>query len=510
MAKPVCAGRAPIYETGYAGADSGLFASARFVRGRWPILLLISAVLLLPCYWHKHIEAGDLGSHMYNAWLVQLIDHGRAPGLRVENMWQHILFDRMVSGLGFIFGLRVAEKIAVSLAVLLFFWSLFVFVCVVSRSVPWTLLPAFAMLTYGWTFHIGLFNYYLSIGFSFLGLAIVWGERGWKRLFALALTPLMFLAHPLGLMWFFGAALYILIAGRLPPRAHAFLPAITGLLLVLAHKFMWSHLRVAGPIRRIYAINGVDQVVVYGNRYRFLAGAVFVFVIACLVYDAMQRSNEKRYWSRLSLPVQLYIVAEMGVLLLPSVVYLPKYAAPLELLVERLSLVSAVLVLGFLGILRQRTWHRIGFGVFACIYFSFLYQDTARIDSMETQVERLVSKLPPGTRVMATILRPRTAPFYVLDHIVDRACIERCFSYGNYEPPSGEFRVRAWPGNGIVTASVEESQEIEMGTYLVKLQDLPAFQIYQCTPFITDLCMRKLEEGERNDRLGVHPGQGSN
>ena len=122
---------------------------------------------------------------------------------------------------------------------------------------------------------------------------------------------------------------------------------------------------------------------------------------------------------------------------------------------------------------------------------------------METRAEQLVSQLPYGTRVMATIKPPYGAPGYSMIDIVDRACIKRCFSFGNYEPPSGQFRVHALPGNGIVTTSFSDSSEIEDGSYVVKSQDLPAYQVYQCSPFI--LCIRKLEAGEKNDRLGVWP-----
>jgi hypothetical protein len=46
---------------------------------------------------------------------------------------------------------------------------------------------------------------------------------------------------------------------------------------------------------------------------------------------------------------------------------------------------------------------------------------------------------------------------------------------------------------------------MENGTYEVQPEDLPAYQIYQCSPSGTDLCIRPLEAGEENDRLGVHP-----
>jgi hypothetical protein len=490
-------------ETGSAPADieSGFVCSAQFVRKRCAIIILISGILLLPCFWHTHIEAGDLGSHIYNAWLVQLIQQGRAPGLSVERIWQNVLFDQMLTGLGHFFTLGLTEKIAVSLTVLVFFWSSFAFVCAVSRAVPWSLLPAVAMLAYGWTFQAGFFNYYLSIGFALLGLSILYVERGWRRGYGLILTPLMLLAHPLGLVWFFGAALYILIAERVAQRFHLILLISVGSLLWFVHKFIWSHFIVApANRRRIYTINGVDQLVVYGNRYRFFAGVLFLFVIACFLFDLLERREERARRFGLSVALELYIVIEMGVLLLPNFVYLPKYPAPLSMLVNRLSLVSAVLVLALLGMLHRRTWHIVGFGALGFIFFCFLYQDTARINSMESQVERLVSELPPGTRVMATILSPPGAPPYVLGHIVDRACIERCFSFENYEPSSGQFRVRAAPGNRIVTDNAHDVQAMQSGEYFVKPEDLPIFQIYQCPPFSLDLCIRKLGPGERNGR----------
>jgi hypothetical protein len=488
----------------------GILVAARFVRDKWLILVPISIVLVLPCFWHKHIEAGDLGSHSYNAWLVHLIRQGNAPGLSVKPMWNNVLFDWMLSGLDSVFGFGLGEKVAVSLVVLLFFWSVFAFVSAVSRTVPWTLLPAMAMVAYGWTFQFGLFNYYISIALSFLALSIFCVTRGWKRLYALAIVPLIFLAHPLGLGWFLGAALYILIAEKAPRSLRAHLPALAGLLLLFIHKFMWHrwhgvglHFKVgeSGGSIPFYVINGIDQLMIYSNRYTLLAAGLFFFVIACVLYDVAKRRNEEGYRSRLQLPLELYIVVELGVLLLPDIVYLPRYASPIFLLLHRLGLVSAILAFALLGTLQKRTWHLVGFGLLACTFFFFLYQDTARIDSMENGAEELVRNLPFGTRVMATIRPPAGTPLYSMVDIVDRACIERCFSFGNYEAPTGQFRVRALPGNGIVTTSYPDSEDIESGTYIVKPQDLPAYQVYQCNPFV--LCIRKLEAGEKNDRLGI-------
>ena len=191
--------------------------------------------------------------------------------------------------------------------------------------------------------------------------------------------------------------------------------------------------------------------------------------------------------------------------MLPDYVHLSRYPAAITMLHQRLGLVSAILMIALLGTLEKRTWHAVGFGLFACVFFFFLYQDTARLSSMETHAEQLVSELPFGTRVMQTIYQPPGTAVNQEDSIVDRACIERCFAFGNYEPAAGQFRVRALPANGIVATSVQDYGDMARGYYVVKPQDLPVYQVYQCSPFITDLCIRKLGAGERNDRLGVHP-----
>ncbi len=63
----------------------------QFFRATLWRVLIISALVLLPCFWHKSIEAGDLPSHTYNAWLSQLIAHGQAPGLYIESRWNNVL-----------------------------------------------------------------------------------------------------------------------------------------------------------------------------------------------------------------------------------------------------------------------------------------------------------------------------------------------------------------------------------------------------------------------------------
>ena len=68
-------------------------ATATFVRTHAWRILALSALVLIPCFWHPWIEAGDLGSHVYNAWLANLAERGQAPGVFVVRQWSNVLFD---------------------------------------------------------------------------------------------------------------------------------------------------------------------------------------------------------------------------------------------------------------------------------------------------------------------------------------------------------------------------------------------------------------------------------
>src|SRR5712672_1391697 len=134
---------------------SALRAAANFLRRFWLQVAAISVGLLIPCFWHRRIEAGDLGSHVYNAWLAQLIERGQAPGLYLARQWNNVLFDLLLLKLGNLFGLAAAEKCAVALCVLVFFWGLVALLAAATSSAPWSLLPCLGMLAYGWTFNMG-------------------------------------------------------------------------------------------------------------------------------------------------------------------------------------------------------------------------------------------------------------------------------------------------------------------------------------------------------------------
>jgi hypothetical protein len=477
-----------------------LTAVANFVRDYWLRLLAISVAVIAPCLWHPRIEAGDLPSHLYNAWLTHLIKTGQAPGLWLAHRWNNVLFDFALSWLGNIFGWGAAEKITVCAAVLVFFWGAFALVCALTRHISWFLLPCLAMVAYGWTFEMGFMNCYISIGLAFFGLAILARGRGWERGLTAILVPLVWLAHPLGLVLLVGVGAYVVLAERLPPRHHVYLLGTSVLLLLGIHLFIRVHYSggVNWRYKPTFVHDGIDQLLLWPH-YMLPARLFRAFLWACLLVDVIRRCHKARWWSPYMLPSELYALTLVGATLLPAGIDARIFHRigflSIGFLTERLTSVSAVFLCCLLGVMKPQKWHLVGFATIAVLFFSFLYNDTAAINRTEAQLYRKVREIPPGSRVVATIV---TLPGRVTTHhIVDRACIDRCFSYDNYEPASEQFLVRANQGNPFVMADTQDTWAAQTGKYVVRAGDLPLFDIYQCDSSMTALCVREVAAGDK-------------
>jgi hypothetical protein len=480
----------------------------QFVRARKWTILAISAATILPCLWHRRIEAGDLGSHVYNAWLAQLIEKGQAPGLYIVHQWNNVLFDWTLQHAANLVGFAAAEKIVVSLCVLIFFWGVFALVTAASGRPPWFLAPGIAMLAYGYSFNMGFLNYYLSLGLSSFSLALLWRGRGLEKFFGLLLVPFILLAHPIGFLWFAGSALYLLLWTRLPNRWNLVLPVAALSLLFALHWYLAHQTKF--PVDWIhdpfYIMNGADQLSLYGQRYPVLGWAAFFFGVLMLLIELISRLRDISFWKALRLPAELYLIAIVAVALMPENLRPSITGGWIGLLASRLTAIAAIFGLCLLGCLKPRKWHSAGFGVCAIVFFAFLYQDTLVLNRMESSAELLVSRLPFGTRVIATIWPPPDSRVSFIGHIADRACIRHCFSYANYEPPSGQFRIRVHPGSPVVSASDDDTEDMQAGEYEVQDEDLPMMEVFQCDEKdLTKLCIRALSSGEKNGRLGYKP-----
>ena len=474
-----------------------LLRASRFVRTHIRLISVISAMVIIPCFWHRHIEAGDLPSHTFNAWLASLVQQGRAPGLYLITQWYNVLFDVLLLYSAKLLGFAAGPKIVVAISVLTFFWGVFSVVATVTERPPWLLTPCIAMLAYGYTFNMGFFNYYLSIGLACFGLAILWKQpQRWDWLPAIILFALATFAHPIGPLWFAAMLAYKAIRKKI----RMFLPAAIIAIFAAGHWYLenWSDLEFSWTEGPFYFFNGLDQFVLYSDRYHFVAYALLAIVIFWLTSEFVQRCEAPIVSGPFAFSVELYLVAFCVTSLLPQNLRGGPYSAWIGLLVSRLTIISVIFALCILSTLKPSKAATIA--TFACslFFFTLLYRDTATLNRLESHAESLTTALPFGTRVIPTLTSPADSRIQFVHHTVDRACIGHCFTYSNYEPSSNQFHVRVSPGSPIIAYSAADAQEMEAGNYIVRASDPPLVDIYQCDPAdFTILCARTLTPGEK-------------
>jgi hypothetical protein len=417
---------------------------------------LSSIALLVPCFWQPRIQAGDLSSHIYNAWLAQRIGAGAPLGLTIVPQSTNVLFDILLKALLAAFGAGAAQRIAVGAAVLIFFWGAFAFAGKLAGREPWPLAPALAMLAYGWVFHMGLFNFYLALGLSLWALALPMAA-------AVPLLALAYTAHGLPVAW----AIAVIGWRRLPPwrfrtPVAMAVMALAAVGLLFAYQTRWSS-------SQWMAAAGVNQFETYGSRY-LLPALAMAAVWAMLIAPGMRKKT-------LDDPaVQICGLTALGILILPDSIAIPGYSHTLAYIGQRMSLALAVCLCGLAGRAAAPRWTRYATAAVALVFFAFLWKDEATLNALEDGMEAAVAQLPPGQRIVSALAAPDVATMPVT-HMIDRVCVERCYSYGNYEPSSRQFRVRVAGASPIVVTTDEEANAILAGSYVVQARDVPLYQV---------------------------------
>jgi hypothetical protein len=447
-------------------------ARARLRRSRW-LYVLVSLLLLAPCYWQPRIEAGDLSSHIYNAWLTQLIESGRIQGLQIVGQTTNILFDLMLSGLFKVVGPEAAQRISVSLAVLIFIWGAFAFAKVVSGRKPWQILPCIAMLAYGWVFHMGFFNFYLSLGLCFWALALLWEPNSRRIAAAAPILAVAYVAHALPVVWVVGLAAYIAIAGRLSPRLRTYLTAGAMLSMIVLHAIIVGRMVSNWSAHQITLTTGLDQVWVFDGKYYAVLVAL-LFIWAMMFLNLIHLSDARQVIG--SMPFQLCVISAAAVFILPTSILFPGFHHALVYIAERMSLGVGICFCALLAGARPRRFERVAMMAIAVLFFGFLYRDERALNSFEDRMQDTVATLPAGQRVISAIDDPGLR-VNALAHTIDRACIGHCYSYANYEPSTAQFRIRAERENPYVASSYQDSWLMQMGMYVVKDRDLPLYQV---------------------------------
>jgi hypothetical protein len=447
-------------------------ALAKLKQSRW-LYALVSLLLLLPCYWQPRIEAGDLSSHIYNAWLAQLVESGRLQGLALIHLNTNVLFDLMLGGMLPVLGPDAAQRVAVSLAVLVFIWGAFAFARVVSGRKPWLVLPCIAMLAYGWVYHMGFFNFYLSMGLCFWAMALLWEPTRWRVAAAVPILALAYLAHALPIAWALGLAAYVILARRVSDKQRMYLTAGAVAAMVLARLAISGMMQAVWVPDQFTLISGTDHMWVFDQKYfAVLVGLLFIWVVWFLGLTRRDGARAVMF----SIPFQLCVLSAAAVLFLPTAVSLPSYRHALVFIAQRMSLGVGISVCALLACANPSRFRRVPVTAIAILFFGFLFHDEHAINAFEARLQDTAAGVPQGQRVLSAIDAPnlRVNP---LVHLVDRVCIGHCYSYANYEPSTWQFRVRATADNPYVTSSYQDSWEMQMGMYVVKDRDLPLYQV---------------------------------
>jgi hypothetical protein len=466
---------------------------------------LISALVVVPCFWHEFLVCVDLGSHTYSAWMAGLVSIGKAPGLYIATQKTNVLFDWLLSAMCTYFGYGSGEKIAVAIAVLTFFWGTFAFFTSLAGNNRWDVAAPLAMFSYGWVFQTGLFNFYLSIGLALAALAALWSRDVRVRWLCIGLLPLIMLAHPLGLVVFTTFAAFEFLSKRFQTRGLAvgFLVCIA--LMVATRSYLASKYFVSYSTRPIWLTSGPDQLVLYSSAY-FGIAFVALFLMLMLIIEAVDQrwTREPRQKLTLILIATLYLLVKAAILLLPDKVQWSATTAMASFLVNRATLVAAVLLLALMALLPAHRWKTMSWGALTLVFFGLLYFSTGNLSRLQRNAFDTVRLLPSFARLTAA---GDWQPLLAVDnpHLAERACVQHCFVIDNYEIASNQFRLRARSASPLVERNLAQNDRMQTGTYVVLPDDLPLFTLRAC-PNGRSVCLGKLAAGDRNGHPSIELG----
>lgn len=462
------------------------------------LIAVVALLLLVPCFWQPHIVAGDLSSHFYNAWLAGQIERGKVPtdGITLAHPLTNVLSDWVIQGLLYKIGRSATERIVVGAAVEIFFWGAFFFVAAAAGQRCWIIAPSLGMIAYGLIFHLGFLNFYLSTGFSLWVMTLLWRPQRSLLWLAIPIALLALLAHALPLTGAVVALLYVHGLRRVPEsqRWGVFIGGVC--FLILVQTTLLALFPARWELRDIMGLDGIAGLAGAGQLW--LYGAQYLIVVAgiLLVWFVMFLERLDR-GSILADPViHLWGLSMLAYILLPRQIQFPQYRFPLAFIQPRISFFIAILFCAMVaGGLHGRGLTRASC-LLAAAFFTMLYMDAKSLNQVEAELTRMVSALPPGQRVVAAFRDSSSVQLNGLIHVGSAACIGRCWDYENYEPATGQFRVRATGPNGVVAYDMAKVAEIEAGEHLVTAREAPLYSVCQTKGSDTQFELRKLGAGE--------------
>lgn len=359
---------------------------------------------------------------------------------------------------------------------------------------PRYLMPVLAMLTYGVVFRYGFLNFYLSLGLCLWAASFLWSQG---YVIALVLLCLAVVAHPLPPVCIAAIVIYIQVVRHLGFRQQLWIWAATAAAILAGRLILGRTLHAIWPGISItrpgtYLLLGQSQILLYGQKYRVLAAALALLWIWWIV-RLFRKEGARRVATEAVF--QMFTLCALISALCPYLVELPGDRAPVSLLACRITLITGILLCAVLSRMTPPPWERAALAVIAAVFFSFAYADEHALNRFEDHLRTYVNTLPAGQRVVTVFRDGSGAPLSRLAHAVDRPCLGHCFDYGNYEPGSGQFRIRATRPNPYVFAA-PDAIKLEKGEYVVKSADPPLYQIHLCDAKTLRFCEARVWPGE--------------
>jgi hypothetical protein len=453
--------------------------------------LALPLAVLAPCYWLPQIMSLDLASHAYTAWLAGLIKSGQAPGLFLAAQSTNVLFDILLEAAMARTGVVAGQRIAVSVCVLVFFSGACYLMRRVCGRAPWPLALVVAMLSYGFVFHMGFLNFYLSAGLAFFLIGLLWRPDRRGMLLGAPLLAAIYAAHPIPAAWCAGQLTYAWLARRIRPRDRFWLLMAVMLGILFARLGIQQTTRYGLRYSQMVLWHGADQLLVFTGRDWIAVWGLLAWWVL-LAFGLVKRYGRMRVFS--SAIFHLVLITAAIAAFIPTRIFLPPYNSAIEFISERTTLLVGILVCVLLARARIRPVPAAAALLLAGIHFGGIYIEQSRLAVIEEAIRKQVLALPRGSRVISGVCLTEYRRNYAY-HALDRACIGHCYSYGNYEPTSLQFRIRAQPHNGIVVTSLLAPREIETGNYTVKPEDLPLYRVEGSPPEAAGI--RALSAGER-------------
>lgn len=430
-----------------------------------------------------------MSSHIYNASLAINLENNPVPGISITKQSSNVLFDLALAALIPRVGVNATQRIAVSICVLIFFWGSFLFVRAASGTDPWWLVPSLAMLTYGWVFHAGFFNFYLSLGLCLFALALAWKRQPVQLGLAAGLLAVAWVAHSLPVFWSIAIFAGIALARAFPRYFFG-----AGVVVLFAVRWIAEALHpVAWSWKQIFNMTGADQFVVFGFPFAVLAIVMLLLWLTMVI----NRLNSEGFTPELKLLALLAV----ALIIFPNAAQFENENVALGFVPHRLSLTVAILVCVVIAREPAVAWQQALMWLLMFSYGTLLFIDTGNLDVQESRLVEALKTQSGHPRFVLAAAHPPASRANMLTHMIDRACIDLCFSYANYEPSTLAFRIRATARNPIVAFNYDDSLAMQSGEYSVLPEDLPLLQVNLCP----DPVIQPLKAGDIAGQLQCPP-----